>query len=322
MWAQQLVAPRILAEVEAPAPRREALASGQVLLQVLAGGICGSDLTPFLGFRPLLMADQSIAENPPGFPMHEVVGEVLASTDPAHSAGDRVVGWGTRFNVMCEQIVCNGDDLFPSGTAWPPELTVTAQPLACVLYAVQQLPDVRDKDVAVLGQGPIGLLFSHVLKAFGAKRVTGVDRVSRAEVSKIFSVDEAVHAHSGTWVQRLTPEDRPEIIVEAIGHNVSTLDHAVQAVKPGGQIYYFGVPDDETYPLNMHQFMRKNLTLLSGVTLQRQRMLREALDYLREHRQLPGAYVTDVKHASDAQQAFELALGPTSEQIKVTVTMP
>lgn len=36
---------------------------------------------------------------------------------------------------------------------------------ACVLYAVEQLGDVSGRTVEVIGQGPIGLLFSHVLKA-------------------------------------------------------------------------------------------------------------------------------------------------------------
>ena len=47
-------------------------------------------------------------------------------------------------------------------------MAVGLQPLACVLYAVEQLPDLTGRHVAVIGQGSIGLLFSYVAKALGA----------------------------------------------------------------------------------------------------------------------------------------------------------
>ena len=45
---------------------------------------------------------------------------------------------------------------------------------------------------AVLGLGPIGLLFCHVLKERGAARVFGVDRVDRSAIAPRFGVDDVV----------------------------------------------------------------------------------------------------------------------------------
>ena len=58
------------------------------------------------------------------------------------------------------------------------EATVV-QPLCTVLHQLDRIPEVAGKRVAVIGQGSIGLLFSHALKARGAAWVTGVDRVDR-----------------------------------------------------------------------------------------------------------------------------------------------
>src|SRR6201999_1992060 len=100
---------------------------------------------------------------------------------------------------------------------------VALQPLACVLYALEQLPDLKGLHVAVIGQGSIGLLFSYAAKTFGARQVTGVDPVDRDGIGKEFGVDTVVRATSDRWVSPLDASDRPDVVIEAIGHQVATL---------------------------------------------------------------------------------------------------
>ena len=119
-----------------------------------------------------------------GFPIHEVAGEVIASRHPDHRPGDLVVGWASGFDGMMERVVSDGDGLAPYDTALTPAQAVGLQPLACVLYACEQLPDLAGRHVAIIGQGSIGLLFSYVAKAAGARRVTGIDPVDRRNPSQ------------------------------------------------------------------------------------------------------------------------------------------
>jgi L-iditol 2-dehydrogenase len=195
------------------------------------------------------------------------------------------------------------------------------QPLACVLYAVEQLGDVSGQTAGVIGQGPIGLLFSHVLKARGAARVIGVDPVDRGDVAAVFGVDEVVTARAERWAGRLSDADRPSVVVEAVGHQISTLQPALDAVAPGGQVFYFGVPDDPIYPFDMMTFLRKNLTLRSGVTLERQRVLADAGAYLEAHPVLRECYVSHVHPVADVQAAFTAAIAPRPGQLKIAVDM-
>ena len=76
------------------------------------------------------------------------------------------------------------------------------------------------------------------------------------------------------------------VVEAAAGHQVSTLQPTLGAVAPGGQVLYFGGPDDPVYPLDTITFLRKNLTMRSGVTLERRRLLADAGTYLAEHRGL------------------------------------
>ncbi|MCM3883878.1 zinc-binding dehydrogenase [Frankia sp. R82] len=322
MWAQMLTAPSIFERCDVDPPSAATLAPGEVLLETEAGGICGSDLPYVRGKYFAHPHDRGgSVVRAPGFPLHEVVGRVAASCHPAHARGDRVVGWASRFDAIAELVVTAGEGLAGYDPSLPPTTAVMLQPLACVLYAVEQLGDIRGQCAAVIGQGPIGLLFSHVLKTRGAASVVGVDRVDRTATATIFGVDEAVTASAEGWVRHLGDADRPSVVIEAVGHQVTTLASCLAAVAFGGQIFYFGVPDDQIYPMDMMMLLRKNLTLRSGATIERRRVLAAADAYLAEHPRLREAYVSTVFAADDAQRAFETALAPRPGQFKIALSM-
>ncbi|SNS21119.1 Threonine dehydrogenase [Geodermatophilus pulveris] len=319
MWAQRLVAPHQLEQVEVPAPREDALAPGEVLVALAAGGICGSDLPFFRGGLSPDLGPDAREFGTPGFPMHEVAGTAVASRHPAIGVGDDVVGWAPRFDGLAELVVCDGDGLHAHDRRLPARTAVMLQPLACVLYAMEQVRPVAGRTVAVIGQGPIGLLFAHVATSAGAARVVGVDRVDRSGTAAAFGVDEPVRAASDLWAASLSDADRPHLVVEAAGHQTATLTHALEAVAPGGEVFYFGVPDELVYPVPMRLMLRKNLTLRSGITWERRRVLARAEEYLRAHPELTEGYVSHVFPVDDAQSAYEHAARPAAGQVKVVV---
>jgi L-iditol 2-dehydrogenase len=323
MWVARLVAPYTFQQESAPAPRDEDLAPGDVLLRILAGGLCGSDMPMFKGGLRWegagLQNGRSRTTPIAGAPLHEVVGEVVASHHPEITPGRLAVGWATGQDAIAEFVITRGDSLIEIDDTLPPALAVTIQSLACVLYAVERLGDTQGRSVAVIGQGPIGMLFGHVLKSKGACQVTGVDRVDRSDIAAAYGVDQAVQASADRWAADLTDESRPDIIIEAIGHQVSTMDSAVAAVADCGQVYFFGTPDDLVYPLPMHNVYRKALTIRSGTTRERRRMLAQARDHLAAHPQLAPAYVTDEIPLKDPQAAFDLAVVPKKGQLKVVL---
>jgi threonine dehydrogenase-like Zn-dependent dehydrogenase len=321
VWAYRLTAPRTFERIEVEAPVAAALRENQVLLRTVVGGLCGSDLPAFKGVRGRLPGDDGArAAEMIGFPLHEVVGEVVASAHPAIVQGERVVGWASGFDGLAEYVVADGEQLHTYGDL-APEVAIALQPLACVLFAVDQLPDPAGKRVAVIGQGPIGLLFSHVLASRGAAHVVGVDPIDRSKVAETFGVDETVTATSDRWSALLAEEARPQIVVEAVGHQVGTLAHATTAVANCGTVLYFGVNDDEIYPLNMRDMLRKSLTLLSGTARDRRAYLAAAVDYAAANPGLLESYVTDVYPISELTEAFSAAIAPKPEQLKIVLRM-
>lgn len=323
MWAYRLTAPETFERCEVRTPRPADLGPGQVLLETTAGGVCGSDLPFFRGAASPDAAGARAVFGDPGFPLHEVTGRVLAATDPGFAAGEHVVGWASRFDGLAERVVTAGSGLHRYRPGPEPATAVLLQPLACVLYAFEQvIRPVAGRHVAVLGLGPIGLLFAHLARLAGAARVTGVDRVDRSDLAATFGLHETVHAAADQWADGLADRDRPEVVIEAVGHQTATLGHAVEACAAGGEIFYFGVADDTSYPFPMRTFLRKNLTLRSGVTLERRRVLAAADEHLAAYPFLAEGYVTDVYPVDDVRRAFDRAVRPARGQVKVALTVP
>jgi len=325
MWTAVLQQPGELIATTVARPSPADLGPGEVLLQVEAGGICGSD-GPFLRGAPTRFGTPAMPGfwGPPGFPMHEVAGEVLASRHSDIAVGERVVGWADRFDGASEMVVTNGDSVATYDAGLAPHQAVLLQPLACVLHAVGRLGDVRNRRCAVLGVGPIGALFVHVLADAGTASVVAVDRVGRTASRGDLRATEVLVQDGAGWAAGLASagdDARPEVVVEAVGHQVATLQDAIEAVAPSGTVLYFGVPDSDIYPLDMEQLVRKHLTLMAGGTLQRRRALARADAYLRRHPELVDTLVTHAFSRATIQDAYDCAMRPARGRLKVVVDL-
>lgn len=315
MWSQRLIAPHQFRTTEVPTPGPDDIAEGELLVRLRAGGICGSDL-------PAVRMHFDPQEKAPGvWPLHEIVGDVIASKSASIAVGQRVIGWAKDLQGLVEVFTSYADQVVPVEPDISDVAAVVAQPLACVMCAIDRFDSVAGRRVAVIGQGPIGLLFSHVLKSRGASEVVGIDTVDRSDLAADFGVDKPIYGSSRNWAATLTNDERPMLVVEAVGHQVGTLNDAITAAAVGGQIMAFGVNDDPYYPIDFHWLFRKNLTLHAGITTDHAAYLKAAQGYLRAHPGLAERYVTNVLPINEVQQAFEIAARPSIGRLKVVLTV-
>ncbi len=178
---------------ELPTPKP---APGEVLIQPIRAGICGSDVSLFLGHRPA------------PYPLvlgHELVGRVAAVAEDVSQLrlGQRVVVepnypcGACRFCRMGKGSICPHKQSMgvtvpgcfadcvaaPAEFVWPlPDAisdadAATIEPLTVALHAVSQSGVVMGDTVAVVGCGVIGLLLIHVAVRQGI-RVLAHDRLN------------------------------------------------------------------------------------------------------------------------------------------------
>lgn len=317
MWQLQQPAPSVFDRLEVPEPTETELAADEVLLRFLAGSICGSDIPKFLGNHD--------PDNPytglPGVPLHEFVGRVEASTASHLQRGQRVVGIISESRGLAELVINPASFVCPVDDQLTDIEATIVQPISTVLSAYSHTINPEGRTVAVLGLGTLGLLFAHVAKQLGAAKVIGVDRIDRSAVAGSFGIDECVRSDVRSWANSLSPEDAPDLIVEAIGHRQEHLNDAIDAVRPHGHILVFGLPEDH-YVFPMRTFFRKNLTMWAGYTTDWSRFLSEAQTYLISHRELAQAYITDTYSLDQAAEAYSSYATPTVGRLKIALTPP
>lgn len=320
IWAQQLIVPSRFAMVEVPALAADQLRQGQVLLHMRAGAICGSDMPLFRGSVPehlkLLSGSGDSCDVrhqplPPGLPIHEVVGDVVTSRSDLR-AGQRVVGSVQSNDGLAEQIIAEQHSLMPVDSSANPAYQVVIHPLTCEFHALDRIRPIKGRRAAVVGQGPIGLLLSEILHVLGANHVVGVDIVRRATGGYAFGTDETANLASDRWAHTLSELDRPETVIEGVGHQGATTNHAIAATANEATIFCLGNVDERSLAIDMLHVQPKGLCIISGTTrtAYRRPALTRGRDYLTANTPFTKPYVTNVFSASDAQDAYESAGHP------------
>jgi threonine dehydrogenase-like Zn-dependent dehydrogenase len=267
MKALQVVNPRQFAQVQVSTPDLEAAGPDRILVQPEWVSMCGSDIPFFTGSKRHKMYPLPVAA-----PIHESVGQVVESTSSLFQPGDRVVsipesdqGLSEFFVARAAKAVKLPPDLDDDGTS------CLIQPLSTVINAVDRLGDVNGKSIVVVGLGSIGLFFCWTLKKRGAARIIGIDPLEqrcRAAVgmgatdcltARSLEVLQDARQYSGSW-------NPPDICIEAVGHQMETLNDCLELVKYRGTVLAFGVPDQPVYALEYETFFRKNAHLMACVT--------------------------------------------------------
>jgi L-iditol 2-dehydrogenase len=270
--------------VEIDPPR---IGPGELLLDLRACGLCGTDLAKIRKPRP---GDRL---------GHELVGVVRESQSARFRPGDRVVvghhvpcgrcreclhdspsmcGQFKTSNIdpcgFSEQIRvpalnCDRTTLtLPEGVS--DEAGTFVEPLACGLRAIQR-SRVREGDrVGIYGAGTMGLLIGQAASARGAA-VSAVDvDPARSKLAQSLGLDAS------------EPSDLDAAILTAVVPQ--TLEAAIRSLRPGGSINLFAGPScDAALPVDLDDLYHRELTILSTYSSTPED-LRDALELIRSGR--------------------------------------
>ncbi len=244
----------MLKEIPRPKPEKD-----EVLVKVKAASICGTDISIY-DWTP--WANGHIT--PPIVIGHELVGEVLEinSDSPTHiKKGDLVSSETHIFDNTCYQClinnrhICENMALFgigrnggfasfatiPLRTTWKndksldPKVMSAQEPLGNAVHVVTKA-NVAGKSVLVFGLGPVGLCAITVAKAYGAKKVIGINRGDyRRKLGKKMGADEVYESLPKDL------ENKCDVVLEMSG-NADVINEALKAARIGGRLIFFGIP--------------------------------------------------------------------------------
>ncbi|MDX3978603.1 alcohol dehydrogenase catalytic domain-containing protein [Shinella sp.] len=299
---------------------------GQVLLQVDAAGICGSDYGLYLGKHPL--------SNFPMIQGHEFCGTVKSlgpGTSGRFAVGERVaveplLGCGKcqpcrlgRYNCCIELKLLGVHEpggfqeallveerlLHPVGDL-PADIAAFAEPMTIALQAVKRAGVSEGEKVYVIGAGPIGLAILLASRWLGAEVaisdlvVHRLDKARRIGAALVLDARDDVVTALGAW----TDGEGPSVVIDATGVP-SVIRSAVDIVAAAGRIVTVGISTADV-PLPLATLIRKELTVYASRNSVR--MFGEAIEAVRRFRAEVGEIITHHIGLSDVQQTIELAL--------------
>src|SRR6266436_851673 len=197
-----------------------------------------------------------------------------------------------------------------------------AEPLACVLRGIHEM-EVRAGDTAaVIGCGPIGLMFVRMLSRRGVRVIALARRAAPLEVAKHLGATAMINVTETpdvvAVVMALTEDQLgPDSVVEAAG-NPATWKQALTMVRRGGVVNFFsGLPSTTRVEIEPAAIHYSELKLISPFH-HTPRFIREALEAIRRGDISARDFVTEEIRLADLPQAFE-RMKSRSGEIKLAV---
>jgi L-iditol 2-dehydrogenase len=142
------------------------------------------------------------------------------------------------------------------------------EPLACVIRGVEESWIGRGQHVAVIGTGPIGLMFVALARMRGAHVVAAGRRRERLDKALEMGAEAVVAAREGFDLAELLKQRSPDgrgadVVIEAVGLP-ATSEAAVRAVRKGGVVQLFGgCPADTSIGIDSQRLHYQELTIKS-----------------------------------------------------------
>lgn len=266
--------------------------AGEVLLRVRAVGICGSEISGYLG--------ESSIRVPPLVMGHEFAGTVVgrdagveAPALGAEVVVNPLITCGTcRFcssghDNLCPErklIGANRPGAFAEYVAVPATACLPlpggigavngalAEPLACGVRAVCVGAIERGARVLVIGAGTIGLMCLAALAAAGARAIACTDtNEHRLRTARQFGAEATFDARAEGVVEQiraLTEGYGADAVIDAVGSSASRRS-AIEAVRAGGTVVLVGL-HDATSPIAVNHIVRQEIRLAGSFAYARE----------------------------------------------------
>lgn len=329
-------------EVEKPVPGR-----GQVLMKVMAAGICGSDI-------PRIYRAGTYSY--PLIPGHEFAGyiEGVGEDVDASYIGKRMGVFplvpcgdcepckcrkyemcrkysylGSRCNgAFAEYIVVPVWNLIELPDEISYETAAMLEPMCVAAHAVRAMNIKQEETVAICGMGTIGMLVLMLLRAQGCEKIFAIgNKEFQRKLIMDMNIPEEYFCNSKEenveeWLKYHTCDRGVDVFFECVGKNES-IALAIEAVCPAGRIQLVGNPhSDMVLNRNVYWKILRNQLVLKGTwnssfTQKGGDDWNYVIRLLKEGKLKPEKLITHRFSFDRLMQGFEIMRDKAEEYIKV-----
>jgi L-iditol 2-dehydrogenase len=261
---------------------------GDVLIRVVAAGICGSDILEWYRMKraPLVLgheiagevvqvgpAVKSVGPGDRVFATHHVPCDACrtcltghqTACEAFHTVNNFSPGGFAEFLRVSGRTVATGMLRLPEGVSFVEGSFI--EPLGTVVRGMRALAPAPGDTVLVIGAGVAGLLMIRLARALGAGRILATDPFPFRRKAAVASGADAAFAPSDSLadeVRKAGGGRSADRVVIAAG-SLPAMRQALSCVEKGGRVLIFAVPmPGETLPVDFNPFWRNDITFATS----------------------------------------------------------
>lgn len=259
----------------------------EVLLKVIACGICGSDIPRVNKYgahiKPLTIGHEfsakieEVGKDVEGFSVGETV--VVPPLIPCYECKwckegqyalcEHYSYFGSRRDgAMAEYVSSPTANLLKVDPSIDPIEAATADPCANAIHGLDLAKVEPGDNVCIYGAGAIGLFAIQCAKAFGADKVIAVDiNDKKLEVAKTVGADKVINSlneDAPTIIKELT-DGGADIVLDVTGAPPAQLN-CIESASKMGRVVYLGISHRELKlsAKNVDDIMRRQLKVMGS----------------------------------------------------------
>ena len=270
------------------------------VVRVTAACVCGSDLWPYRGVKPVrrpsaighefigvvesIGADVTALRNGDFVIAPFVVscGECPQCRNGVTVACDRLAGWGGKDDAghsidggqgqavrvpMAESTLVKVPDLGEPDESLRKNLLTLSDVMAMGHHAALSARVAPGRTVVVVGDGAVGLCGVLAAKRLGAERIIAMSRhADRQAIAREFGATDIVDERGdegAAKVRELLGGVLADSVLECVGTKES-MEQALHSVRPGGALGFVGVPTGGA-EIPLRYLFDKNITVSGGM---------------------------------------------------------
>jgi L-iditol 2-dehydrogenase len=170
---------------------------------------------------------------------------------------------GQAAGCLSEYIVMPEESCFMLDGKLTTDHGAISEPLAIGVYSVKNSIPLKGAKIGILGFGPIGM---SVMLAARAKRASSFYITDKIDERLAIAKSEGALFTSNPLKEDIVKqilEKEPlalDVVFECCGQQ-EAFDQAVDLLKPGGKLMVVGIPEFETWSMNVEKTRRKEITV-------------------------------------------------------------
>lgn len=328
----------VLEEVEYPSPK-----SGEILIKVARCGICGSDISAFLGKHPYIHTPIVLGHEFSGV-VEEIgphVNSIVVGTKVAilpHITCKKCNACKEKKYNYCEELKVLGaqtDGAFSEYISVPVEMVFPVpesmkfedaaliEPASVGYHAAKLGHIAPDDNVFIFGAGPIGIFTMQSCKVLGAKTVGIADVDSgRLLIAKSLGADYIINPDTENINEKLEKSigGRSEISLffDCVGREGKALDSILQLAPRGSRIVVVGVLSSNYNIPHLPDFIEHEL-FISGSTMYIPEDYQEVIDLMNTKKIRTDGLITHYYDFEQIPEAFNMMVSKKEHYLKVMI---